>query len=51
VKDVTSNEHQLGTQLDDAVDHPPQRQRDIRLALVDASRGLSLILSEAEMNV
>ncbi len=51
VKYVAGDEHQVGLQLDHLVDDAAQRQRDIRLTLVDAGGGLPLILSEAEVYV
>ena len=51
VKYVSRDEHQVGLQLDHLVDDAAQRDRDIRLTLVDARGCLPLILSEAEMYV
>jgi len=51
VENVPGDQHEVRPELDDLVDHTPQRFRDIRLALVDASRGLSLVLPEAEVDV
>jgi hypothetical protein len=51
VKDVPREQHHIGTQLDRAIDGALEGSRDVRLALVDASRGQPLILPKAEMNV
>src|SRR5258706_13052610 len=51
VKYVSSDEHQVGLQLDHPVDYTSQRDCDIRLPLVDPRRRLSLILPETEMYV
>ena len=51
MKYVSCDEHQLGTQLDYRVDHAAQRNRDIRLTLVDPRGCLPLIWSEAEVYV
>ena len=51
VKHVSGDEHQIGFQPDHLVDHAAQRNRDIRLTLVDPRWRLPLILSEAEVYV
>jgi len=51
VKNIARDQHEVGPELDDFVDDPPQGSRDISLALVDASRSLSLVLPEAEVYV
>src|SRR6266516_4837756 len=51
MKDVASDQHQIGLQLDHDVDDATQRARDIRLTLVDPGGCLSLVLSEAEVYV
>jgi hypothetical protein len=51
MENVPRDQHDIGPELDDLVDDPPQRIRYIRLALVDASGRLSLVLPEAEVDV
>jgi hypothetical protein len=51
VKYVSGDEHQVGLQLDHFVDDAAQRDRDIRLTLIDPRGCLPLILSEAEVYV
>ena len=51
VKHVAGDQHEIGRDLDDLVDRPPERRSDVRLALVDTSRRLPLVLPVAEVQV
>jgi hypothetical protein len=51
VEDVAGDDDDIGGKLDRLVDRVPERSRDIRLALVDPSRGQTLILAIAEVEV
>jgi hypothetical protein len=51
VKNVAGHQHQLGAQLDYAVNDRFEGLSNVNLSLIDAGLGLSLVLSESEMDV
>src|SRR4030095_13600241 len=51
VKHVAGDEHQIGRDLDDLVDRPPERRGDVCLALIDPGRCLPLILAETQVQI
>ena len=51
MKQVTGNDHRVGSGGDDSVDSRPERPGDIGFPLVDAGRCLTMILPDAEMGI
>jgi hypothetical protein len=51
VEDVARDDDHIGSELNRLLDRVPERARDVRLALVDTSRGETLILAITEVEV
>ena len=48
---ITRHNNQIGTQIDRQVHRFAERRRHISLALIDARRGQTLILTETQMQI
>ncbi len=51
VEQVAGHDDRVGTRRDDAVDRDAERLGDVGLTLIDAGRGLSVVLPDAEVGI
>jgi hypothetical protein len=51
MKNITSDQYEVGPQLDRPVDRAPECRRDVRLALVDPRRRQPLILAVPDVQI